>query len=217
MNKIVMCGLLFTTTTMGNAQEEDLEYKPMQAPIPVEVFGGNNSTMFQMTVSKQITTGSKFGFFNLVNYEIDYDKFTPNSYIIQSLFTYNFSKHFNAGLGASLKVLGGFKPMVSASYSLFNRNIGLLIQPSYELHKDGLVEIFSMFEWHPHNEKKIQPYFRVQALASFKNEHVFSYHNWRAGIQYKMLRVGPGLNVQHAGPSVTTSVNFGGFINILIN
>ena len=200
-----------------SAQEHQGEYTPKQPPIPVEVFVGENSSMYQMIVSKQITPGSKFGFFNLINYEVAYDEYVPDSYIIQSLFNYQIVKGLNIGAGANFKAFGGFKPLVSASYSFFNKDFSFLVQPSYEIDKDGSLETFALFEWHPVNQKKIQPYFRLQGLASLNSEHTFSYHNWRAGIQYNMFIVGPAFNMQYVGPDAISNTNFGGFLTILID
>lgn len=216
MKKIFLSLSLVSALNAG-AQEPVGAYTPKQPPIPVEVFGGQNSSMYQMIVSKQITSGNKFGFFNLINYEVAYDDFVPDSYIIQSLFSYEIVKGLNIGAGANFKTFGGFKPLVSASYSYHNRDFSFLVQPSYEVHEDGTLETFGLFEWHPVNQKKIQPYFRLQGLVSMNNVHTFSYHYWRAGVQYKMFRVGPAFNVQYAGPDAITSTNFGGFLTILIN
>ncbi|HAA11677.1 MAG TPA: hypothetical protein DCE41_08260 [Cytophagales bacterium] len=200
----------------ATAQQRDGAYVPKQPPIPIEVVVGQNSSMYQMIVSKQITPGSKFGFFNLINYEVTYDDFAPNSYIIQSIVNYEIVKGLGVGAGANFKSFGGFKPIAVASYSYFNRDIGFLVQPSVELAENGNYEVFTMFEWHPVNAKKIQPYFRVQGLLTFNDEHAFSYHYWRIGIQYKGFRVGPGLNVQYVGPNVVNTTNLGGYFSILI-
>lgn len=208
------------SSMLSYGQVEEVSPSPpvvFQAPIPIEAFVGLNSSMFQMTVSKQVTPGSKFGFFNLLTYEVDYVNSSTNAYLIQSVFTYNITNRFNVGTGANLKAFGGFKPIVWASYSIFNKDIGFVVQPSYELHKEGVAELFSMLEWHPANQKKIQPYFRVQGLLGFNTEHIFSYHYWRAGVQYKMFRFGPALNVQYVGKNAERITNFGGFINVLIN
>ena len=217
MKKVLILSVLVFIGSCVIAQEKKENYVPHQPPIPVEVFAGQNSSMYQMIVSKQITPTSNFGFFNIINYEVDYSEFTPNSYVIQSVFDYQIIKGLKIGVGANLKAFGGFKPLIAVNYSVFSKDIGFLIQPSFELHKDGNAEVFSMFEWHPINQKKVQPYFRFQGLVSFNDKHSFSYHYWRAGLQYKMFRVGPALNVQYTGPKATSNANFGGFLTILIN
>ncbi len=97
-------------------QEDKVDYVPHQPLIPIEVFAGQNSSMHQMIISKQLTSTSKFGFFNLLNYEVHYDEFTPNSYVIQSLFDYKIVKGLKVGASANLKAFGGFKPMIAFTY-----------------------------------------------------------------------------------------------------
>jgi hypothetical protein len=202
---------------MLRAQENNPQFQIPQAPIPVEVMVGAKSTMYQMTVDKRFAPGSRFKFFNLINYEVDDNEFTPDNYIIQTVASYEFAKGFDAGVGGNLKAFGGFKPIVSASYSHFSRNTGFVIQPVYEVHKDGEFSTLSFFEWHPANDKMIQPYFRVQALTAWTNVHSFSYHNWRLGAQYKIFRFGPALNVEYFGPSANSVTNWGCFAGVVIN
>lgn len=198
------------------AQENIHQFQIPQAPIPVEVMVGAKSTMYQMTVDKRFVSGSRFKFFNLINYEVDDNEFTPDNYIIQTIGSYEFAKGFDVGIGGNLKAFGGFKPIVSASYSHFSRNTGFLIQPVYEIHKDVDFSTLAFFEWHPVNEKILQPFFRIQALTAWGSEHSFSYHYWRAGLQYKIFRFGPALNVEYVGPNATSTTNWVGFVSVLI-
>lgn len=199
------------------AQEPNPQFQIPQAPIPIEVMVGAKSTMYQMTVDKRFAPGSRFKFFNLINYEVDDNEFTPDNYIIQTVASYEFAKGFDAGLGGNLKAFGGFKPIVSASYSHFSRNTGFVIQPVYEVHKDGEFSTLSFFEWHPVGMKMLQPYFRLQALTAWASEHSFSYHNWRLGAQYKIFRFGPALNVEYFGPNANSVANWGCFAGVVIN
>lgn len=199
------------------AQENNAPFQIPQAPIPVEVMVGAKSTMYQMIVDKRFVPGSRFKFFNLINYEVDDNVFTPDNYIIQTIGSYEFAKGLDAGVGGNLKAFGGFKPIVSASYSNFSRVTSLIIQPVFEVHKDGEFSTLAMFEWHPENGKILQPYFRLQALTAWTSEHSFSYHFWRAGLQYKIFRFGPALNVEYIGPSANSVVNWGCFAGVVIN
>lgn len=212
--------ILFSFILMSiflKAQEDKIPFKAPQPPIPVEVMVGTKSGMYQMTINKRFTADSKFKFFNLVNYEVDYDDQTPNKYIVQTIASYEFINGFDAGAGANLTAFGGFKPIFSASYSSFSRSMGIIINPVYEIYKDGEFSVLARFEWHPVNEKKIQPYFSVQALTSWKDVHSFSYHNWRAGVKYKISSFGPAVNFEYTGENAESSVNWGGFVNVLID
>jgi len=202
---------------MLKAQENNPQFQIPQAPIPVEVMVGAKSTMYQMTVDKRFAPGSRFKFFNLINYEVDDNEFTPDSYIIQTIGYYGFAKGFDVGAGGNLKSFTGFKPVVSVEYTHFSREVGLVIQPVYEVHKDGEFSTFAMFEWHPVGVKKIQPYFKLQALTARTDVHTYSYHYWRLGAQYKIFRFGPALNVEYFGPNANSVVNWGCFAGVVIN
>ncbi len=215
MKFFILISILLVSFTL-KAQENNHQFQIPQVPIPVEVMVGAKSTMYQMTVDKRFVPGSQFKFFNLINYEVDGNEFTPDNYIIQTIGSYEFAKGFDAGIGGNLKAFGGFKPIVSASYSNFTRVTNLIIQPVYEIHKGGEFSTLAIFEWHPVNENVLRPFFRIQALTAWTKEHSFSYHFWRAGFQYKIFRFGPALNVEYAGPNATSTTNWGGFVSVLI-
>ncbi len=93
--------ILILSAWQINAQET-AETPSYQPPIPVEVMVGENSTMYEMVVSKRIMD-SKFNFYNLINYEVDYDETTPNNYFVQTIITYDIAKGFGLGVGGNLK------------------------------------------------------------------------------------------------------------------
>jgi hypothetical protein len=221
MNKLSMKFLIYIPVLLISftlkAQEPNLQFQVPQAPIPVEVIFGAESTMYQMIVDKRFVPGSRFKFFNLINYQVDNNESTPDNFIIQTIASYEFAKGFDAGIGGNLKAFGGFKPIISASYSHFTANSGFVIQPVYEVHQDGEFSTLSFFEWHPVNHQSIQPYFRLQALTAWTSQHSFSYHYWRLGAQYKILRFGPAVNVEYVGPNAESTVNWGCFAGVVIH
>jgi len=106
--------------------------------------------------------------------------------------------------------------LVAASYMHFTENTGFIIQPSYELHKDGVFELYTMYEWTAKNTKSLQPYFKLSAYTSLKDKHTYSYHFWRAGVNYKGFRFGPALNAQYYGSAYSEVYNWGAFISFLL-
>lgn len=208
MKKFVFIPILFLCLLL-DAQEKNLHHQVPQPPIPVEVMVGGKSTMYQMIVNKRVAQSSRFKLFNLINYEVDYDAQTPDNYIIQTIGYYEFAKGFDIGAGGNLKAIGGFKPVVSVEYTHITKNLGIVIQPVYEIHRDGEFSTMALLEWHPVNDKKLQPYFSIQSLTAWANVHSFSYHYWRAGAQYKILRFGPAVNFQYHGRNAESTVNWG--------
>jgi len=207
--------IAFQAITIAKAQVDTNQISYPPAPIPIEIVGGEKSSTYQSVISRQLFN-SNFNFYNLTYLEVDYDETTPHYYYVQSIVSYSLPKGFNVGLGANLQTYNAFKPLVAISYMYFTENIGLVIQPSYEIHEDGLFELYAMFEWTAKNEKKVQPYFKLSAYSSWEEEHVYSYQFWRAGLNYKGFRFGPALNAQYYGTDFSSVLNFGGFISVLL-
>ncbi|WP_163711375.1 hypothetical protein [Mangrovibacterium lignilyticum] len=210
MKKYIL--IVFLTISLGAFAQTE---RP-PSPIPVEVMAGNHSNVYQLIVNKRFGPESPFKFFNLISYEIDDNDYTPDDYIIQTIGYYEFYNGFDAGVGTNFKAYGGFKPVVSVEYTRFSPTWGIVVQPVYEVDKDGEFSTLAIVEWHPMNGKKIKPYFRFQGLTAWASEHAFSYHRWRVGAQYHHFRFGPALNVQYAGPDKLTSWNWGAFLNVEI-
>ncbi|WP_196894709.1 hypothetical protein [Aureivirga marina] len=218
---LIVLSLILSFSTSVFAQGKEEFHGEHKTPIPIEITAGNESSLYQMIVAKQFGKKQQFGFFNLLNYEVDYDSKTPDNYIVQTIFSYNFSRNFSLGAGANLKTFGGFKPLIAGAYTFFNKDFGLVIQPSIELEKDGVGELFTLFEWHPVSSKKIHPFASFQGATSFKSKngkHDYSYVYLKLGIQTGNFRVGPALNLQEIGNGdfAKSHINFGGFLSLLI-
>ncbi len=197
------------------AQNKNTQSQMERTPIPAEVMVGGESSTYQLIVDKRLGPGSSFKFFNLIDYEVDGNNYTPDNYIIQTIGYYEFVKGFDVGVGGNLKAFGGFKPLASLQYTKFSPSLGIIIQPVYELDEDGEFSTLAILEWHLQNEKKLKPYFRFQALTAWTGTHEYSYHRWRLGVQFKQFRLGPALNVSYIGPQ-SAKLNWGAFLNLLI-
>lgn len=196
-----------------NAQDNETNvlFKP---PILTELMVGNEHTLFKMVVTKPIN--KRLSFFNLMTYEVNHNDLETSIFFNQTVLLYNFNTNFSAGLGANLKTFGGLKPVVSLVYSKFSNSVGYVVQPTVELHNEGAKELFVMFEYTLQNKQQIQPYFRVDALTTWKADHDFSFSNVRLGLNRKGFRFGPAVNVQFLGPNADVQYNWGGFLNVLI-
>jgi hypothetical protein len=208
---------LFLIASIVNAQETNTQPQITPSSIPVEAMIGNEYSSYQVVINKQIGSPySKFSFYSMVNYDMYYDDEIPDNYFIQTIFFYGITERIGVGIGANSKPYEGTKPLISLSYSIYTETIGLYIQPSYELDKDGLFELYNLFSWTPFNEKLIQPYVKIELYTSWGSEHSYSYSNLRLGIQYKIVRIGPALNISYFGGTFDNMTNWGGFINIKI-
>lgn len=120
--------------------------------------------MLQTIILKKFTLESKFSFFNLTNYEKTYKKKEDANYIIQSLAYYQPLKNINIGVGANLKAFGGFKLLVALAYIYNSRNITFIAQPSLEINKNGVVELFGLFEYRGSKGRKTEPFLVLKEL-----------------------------------------------------
>lgn len=179
---------------------------------------GNKWGMLQSVFLKKITPESKVSIFNLTNYEKTYKKDEPANFIIQTLAYYQPVKNLHFGIGANLKAFGGFKPLLAAAYVYNSRNITLILQPSIELDKDGVGELFGLFEYRGAKGRKVEPFFSLQGSSSYYSKgwgHDYSYLNVRAGVEIKNFRFGPALNYRTFG-KYSGEANFGGFLGLVI-
>ncbi len=215
--KYIILILTIFITGFLNAQADTTQTKSPQSSVPVEIMIGNDYSSYQIVVNKQIgSADSRFSFYAMVNYDMYYDDDISNNYFIQSLFFYGLTERIGVGIGVNSKPFGGTKPLIALTYSFYTESIGLYIQPSYEIYNDGLFELYTLFSWTPVNDKMIQPYFKFEGYTSWGSEHSYSYHNWRLGLQYKIFRIGPALNVGYFGKDFESVTNWGGFVNIII-
>lgn len=215
MKKILLLFITLFISIVTQAQEHHIP----QPPIPIEVMVGDTYSNYQMMVSKPFSQGSKFSFFNLTTFDVNYEEEVPNTYNIQTIGFYSPIKNINIGAGGMLTPFGGFKPLVAISYGHFTRDIAFLVQPTYAFGEVDNAEVFALFEWHPSSSKAIQPYFRVQGVTNWEKAHSISFHNWRVGAQYKSFRFGPAVNIKHIGNGelLTHKTSWGVFVNIQIH
>lgn len=216
---------------IGNTKEELTSY-PEPEPVLMEAMAGDKWTMLQSLFLKKIKEGNRFSIFNLTNYEKTYQKEEEANFVIQTLAYYQPIKNFHVGLGANLKQFGGFKPLAALAYVYNSRHITLVAQPSVELDKAGVSEIFALFEYRAANGKKIVPFFSfqgstsiymnngMQSFGAYKfpvkaGNHDYSYVNARAGIAIQNFRFGPALNFRAFGAE-KGQANVGAFLGIVI-
>ena len=184
-------------------------------PFPVELLVGQKGTVYKTTYYKQILNSS-FKLFNLTTYQTNYGTVT-DSYFIKAVVYYDLPKGFSIGSGVNLISGTSAKPLLSGMYSLFTKNVGFVIQPGYEIHKDGVFEVFSFYKYTASKFKKLNPYFKMSAFTSFKSGHSYSFLNLRVGLKYKSFIVGPAINTDFFGQEFSASSNYGGFLSFLIH
>jgi len=208
---IVTLFFIFSIAIKGQEKKDTVLFQP---PIPVELMVGNESLLYKMVVTKQVS--SNFKFYNLLTYESSFITSSASGIFNQTAIFYDFSKHFSIGSGANFSSFHGVSPILVALYSNFNTTRGIVIQPSITLEKNNAKELFGMYELTYKVSPTITGYFRLDAFTSWYSKHDFSYLNWRLGTQTKQGRFGPAINFQFVANIPTPYINYGAFYNILL-
>ncbi|RYZ47890.1 MAG: hypothetical protein EOP49_20080 [Sphingobacteriales bacterium] len=210
--------------TPGFAQTSDSIHtenlNDASVPIPVEIFGGNKAFNFQLIVSKQFTSQSRFGFFNVTNFTGNYKTIEQaNDFFSQSLLTGEIWKGIS--LTAGLSAIGSsttsisVRPTAGLQYLLANRDFVIVVLPRFDLTQTFNFETFSVFEYKPMLSKYWGFYSRLQALYNYNIQlsfHEVSSIYLRLGLSYKNLQFGVGANFDFYGPDYKDRKNFGVFI-----
>jgi hypothetical protein len=190
-------------------------------PIPVEVFTGNNYLNFQMIVSKPFKQGSRFGFFNVTNFNGNYDNnLRKNEFLTQGLVNFEVYKGISVAAGATMNYVTGFRPTVGLQYLFGNREWLVVLLPRIDLRDDYNFETFGLVEYKPQLTKTLGLYTRVQGLYNYNTKQEFhdrSYLYFRAGLSYQNYQFGLGANFDRYGPMKVSGDNFGLFVRVLLN
>lgn len=206
---------IFTISTL-KAQEPDA--KPPSAPIPIETFVGNDYLNFQMIVAKPFQENSRFGFFNVTNFNGSYDNdLRQNEFFSQVLINYEVAKGVSIAAGATINHFTGFRPTAGIQYLFANRKWLLVVLPRIDLRDDFDFETFALLEYKPQFTKKLGLYTRAQGLYSHNTRqdfHARSYLYLRAGLSVKNYQFGFGANFDTYGPLKEKGQNYGIFVRV---
>lgn len=190
-------------------------------PVPVEVFAGNNYLNFQMIVSKPFKQGSRFGFFDVTNFNGNYDNnLRKNEFLTQGLVNFEVYKGISLAAGATMNYVTGFRPTAGLQYLFGNREWLVVLLPRMDLRDDYNFETFGLVEYKPQLTKTLGLYTRVQGLYNHNTKQEFhdrSYLYFRAGLSYQNYQFGLGANFDRYGPMKVSGDNFGLFVRVLLN
>jgi hypothetical protein len=194
---------------------------PKSPPIPVEMFVGNHAVNVQLVVAKQFNEKSKWGYFNVTNFNGDYkNDLTKNEFFTQSLINYTLFKGLSLTAGFTLNQKTGFRKVAGVQYLLANRKWLFIVAPTIDLSDNHNLETFSLLEFKPKLTDKIGLYTRFQGLYILNpkdNTHQRSYINLRAGLSLKNYQFGIGADSNWYGPFKAYTDNVGLFARIQLN
>jgi hypothetical protein len=209
---LIILSLGVSICVSAQTTEKKLRTSP---PMPVEVMVGDRGLNFQMSTSKQFSSESKFGFFNVTSFFADYkNAVSKNEIFSQSLLTLKVWKKLSAVSGFSINHFTGFKPTAGLQFVHADRKFLVVIQPQMGLTETHHFENFSLIEFKPKINEKWGIYTRLQGVIDYTpslKTHNRSYVYLRAGASYKNYQFGLGSNFDFYGPAKHNQNNFGVF------
>ncbi len=190
------------------------------APIPIELFAGNQGFSFQLILSKQFSPTSKFGFFNVTSFASGYEQANQTtSFISQSGLTAEVCKGISVMAGLSAM---GFpneplevRPTAGLQYLVFSRDVSVFVLPRFDLTQTYNFETLAVLEYKPMLSKNWGIYTRVEGLYNYNTKlgyHEITEINLRLGLSYKNVQFGVGSIQDFYGPDSYNVNNFGLFI-----
>ena len=199
---------------MANSKRSFNEYVP-QPPIPVEVFAGHKALSYQHVINKNVFK-DKFSFFNVSSFDAEYGENANNVFLISSMFLYNISKGFSAGLGGEIQRPGAVV-IAGIQYTYVSENLLIVVVPSVNLTGETEYSQFTLLEYRPRINKKFNGYFRMQFVVStdFHNYNR-GYQQFRLGSQINDIRFGLAASFDQFDSNAITTTNYGVFVRTLI-
>jgi len=184
-------------------------------PVPVELFAGHRAMSYQHVISKNLFN-DKFNFFNVSAFDVEYKQNTNNVFIIQSLFSYKLGKGFSISVGAELQNVGAFS-LTGLQYVYASDRMLIVSVSTVNLNGETGFQQFSLLEYRPKLNDKLNAYFRTQVLATtnFK-QYNRGYQQVRLGLEKGILQFGLAATYDQFNANAITTANYGGFIRVLI-
>ncbi|WP_051881950.1 hypothetical protein [Chryseobacterium soli] len=205
--------LFLLTSFIANAQEKVTHN---EAPSPVELNIGNNRFGLQFLMNKHFTPASKFSFLSVTSFESTYNNDINNlDFINNSQVSYEIYKGFGVATGISVNRVSGLTPIVGLEYVFVNKEILLVLTPTYHLSKNKNIEGLALIEYKPKLTEKINLYTRFQTLYNYNsenNQHERSYMQFRLGVGISNYQFGLVTNLDYYGAAKILKENYGVFL-----
>jgi hypothetical protein len=207
--KILFIFLIYSF--VANAQEANKE-----TPSPVELNTGNNRFGLQYLMNRHFAPESKFSFLSVTSFESNYNNdINDLDFINNSQVGYEIYKGFGLAGGLSVNRVSGLTPIVGLEYVFANKEILLVITPTYHFSKSNNVEGLALIEYKPKLTEKTKLYSRFQTLYnhnSDENHHERSYMQFRLGFGMGKYQFGLATNLDYYGPLKVLKDNYGLFL-----
>lgn len=203
--------IILLCSSIANAQQASKE-----TPSPVELNIGNNRFGLQFLMNKHFAPASKFSFLSVTSFESTYNNDINNlDFINNSQVSYEIYKGFGIATGLSVNRVAGLTPIVGIEYVFANKEILLVLTPTYHLSKSKNVEGLALIEYKPKLTEKLNLYSRFQTLYNHNSEtsqHERSYMQFRLGLGIANYQFGLATNLDYYGAVKTFKDNYGVFL-----
>ena len=94
-----------------------------EPPIPIEAFFGNEALYFQLVVKKKFTPTSRFNFFTVATYTVDYENnLEENSIVMPVQISYDLGKGFGVMAGTDINSVSGFSAIVGLQFNYASKD-----------------------------------------------------------------------------------------------
>ena len=181
-------------------------------PIPVELTGGNKYGTINISLGKNFTQESKFGFFHMNTIQFDYKDENKNSFIMQDLLYYEPLKNFRIATGAAYSK-GGFNYTSGLQYLYTDKKLFILLAPRINIERNPTYDIMTIVQYRPQLSEKLKLYTRFQMLNLFNSEgNIRSYQWLRLGLEINGTQFGLAANLDEYGQNPKVEYNYGVFI-----
>lgn len=190
-----------------------------QQPIFIGGMSGNTYGQVQAIFSKDINEAIGLGIFVQSAFQFEWKMPADYRAGCQYQLTYKITETLQPGAGINIQPMTGPRPSISLTGSKKTKSGRLVIQPNIQIWKETIYELFAFYEFSPVNEKRVNPYFRLQCITGWThNGHNRSYQFVNAGVSLGNLRVGAAAHFDQFGHSSSSrrTTNYGIFFNYLI-
>jgi len=186
------------------------------APIPVELFFGNNRLVSTVSVNRKFTGSDRFGIIASSTTAFSYSNELSDNESMNVLFlSYNINKGFGLLAGFGLNSSWGFRPFAGGSYSYGSKSVVIALSSGFYLTESNNFESKVVLQYTPQIKESWSLYSRFEGLYNQDintNKHDRGVLYGRLGVNYKSVAFGLAANLDWYGPNKFSRENFGVFV-----
>ncbi len=201
-------------TTLAAAHLAHAQAPPATAqPIPIEFMAGTRYASANVVLSRNLSPGSRFGFFHLNTIVMGYGNEAADDLAMQNLlFVEPIARiRFTGGLAYATRA--GLSPTVGVQYVNAGRGRLLLLPPRLHVEEEPSYSVFTILRYTWGLTDRLGLYTSLQALNTFDaDRHIKSYQWTRLGLEMGRTQFGLAVNFDESGPNPDIKASVGLFV-----